>query len=535
MKGRPSIIQLWTRRVWPSAEGGDYLFVAQRRLFSAMCLLIGGLGTPAVAVINYWRGLEAPEIAALSVLGMLVIASIPFQIHERRPIKHVAFVTMSVLLLFLAVVAAAPGRSQATVYMIIAPVITCLIAGFRPSLLVAVVAAAAVAVHWRIGTLPFELALTIAVASVGLTLAVGVFQQEIERANGYLQRARAAATESAARQEESNRVLQATLRNIDQGVAVYGADQRLRVWNGNLEWLLDTPEIFAAPDAPTPAPDAPTPAPDAPPPAMRADQQFRRLAKTVIAAPDTDEAEIERMAQAFLAPFRSEGAGGRFQSVLRHRRTGRDLEWIGNPMPDGGVVYTVADVTETEEARRRVERAARMDGLTGLFNRGALAERLKAAAAEAAERGETLALCMVDLDRFKPVNDRYGHAAGDAVLRATATRLRRAVRETEDAFRFGGDEFALILRIRGGEPELREALERLLTQLKAPIGFDGIVVCVGASIGATLLDPASGAAPSPESLLRRADQALYEAKNGGRGCVRLHRPSAAPNAATSNA
>jgi diguanylate cyclase (GGDEF)-like protein len=166
------------------------------------------------------------------------------------------------------------------------------------------------------------------------------------------------------------------------------------------------------------------------------------------------------------------------------------------------------------EAQNRFQHLAVSDALTGLPNRAAMHEGMGAATARARRSGERLALLMIDLDNFKPVNDRHGHHTGDRVLREAAQRMQSVLRQGEMLARFGGDEFVALI----DEPDAEggsawRVAERLIEALTQPIHADNLTLHIGASIGiARFPDDADQAS----DLLRRADLALYRAKNGGR-------------------
>jgi diguanylate cyclase (GGDEF)-like protein len=192
----------------------------------------------------------------------------------------------------------------------------------------------------------------------------------------------------------------------------------------------------------------------------------------------------------------------------------------------GLLAFTSLRAVPLRLLRQALERATHLathDPLTGLPNRALLREHLGRALAEAREGGGTVAALIVDLDRFKPVNDAHGHQAGDRLLRAVAERLRRVLRGTYFAARLGGDEFAVVARFEAGGEEPREAAARLagrvVSALDAPFELaGGVSAQVGCSVGVAF---AAGAEEGAEALLDRADAAMYRAKAEGRGCFRF--------------
>ncbi len=175
------------------------------------------------------------------------------------------------------------------------------------------------------------------------------------------------------------------------------------------------------------------------------------------------------------------------------------------------------DLKQTvEHERGRQFHLARHDKLTGLPNRLFFEEHLGLALARARRRDAPLAVCVLDLDDFKPINDRWGHPAGDRLLRDVGLRLHAALRRTDLIARLGGDEFALALEETGGTDALATLLDRLAATMEAPFDLAEGPVHVGLSIGVAMF-PADG--EDPDLLLRRADAALYRAKavKAGRG------------------
>ena len=202
---------------------------------------------------------------------------------------------------------------------------------------------------------------------------------------------------------------------------------------------------------------------------------------------------------------------------------GRLVDAVLTPLSSGGFVLTLDDVTE----HVRGAALARQEPLTGLHNRIGLYEHLTATLAEVRVTGQTAAVLLLDLDRFKAVNDTLGHPVGDALLRKVAQRLRNAARREDVVARLGGDEFALV-QSGAEQPRAAEALARRLVDLVGrTYVIDGHMLNVGASVGIALV-PADG--PEAEGLnaddvMKHADLALYRAKAEGRGTFRFFEPA----------
>ena len=191
---------------------------------------------------------------------------------------------------------------------------------------------------------------------------------------------------------------------------------------------------------------------------------------------------------------------------------------------DGTVIRYVgifSDISRVKAQEAQLRHMAHYDVLTGLPNRALLADRMKVALAQAERSGEKLAVCYLDLDGFKPINDTWGHATGDRLLEVVAERLRDAVRGGDTAARMGGDEFVLLLANLTNMEECALALSRLLQAVAQPMIVDGMPLTITASIGVTIF-PDDGA--DTDRLLRHADQALYTAKEAGRNRYHLFDP-----------
>ena len=174
-------------------------------------------------------------------------------------------------------------------------------------------------------------------------------------------------------------------------------------------------------------------------------------------------------------------------------------------------------MAERDAAALQAEQVARHDALTGLANRRLFLEALGCWQA-ANEAGLPSAVLLIDLDRFKPVNDLYGHAAGNAVLCAVADRLRAFLPRHGMAARMGGDEFAMLLRLEGGSEGLLRLAERVIASISAPVLWNGNELKVGATVGIAFV---TGELADADAVLHAADLAMYQGKKDGRGVVRV--------------
>jgi two-component system, sensor histidine kinase LadS len=165
------------------------------------------------------------------------------------------------------------------------------------------------------------------------------------------------------------------------------------------------------------------------------------------------------------------------------------------------------------EANRRLSTLALQDPLTGLPNRVALESQLERALAAARRRQGALALLMIDLDGFKPINDRHGHQTGDQVLVEIAGRLRACTRGSDLVARLGGDEFVMLTEQVAAPEAAHQLAERVLSALRRPLTVEGQALSIGASIGIAV---SAAATDDATTLLRRADLAMYRAKHEGR-------------------
>ena len=190
--------------------------------------------------------------------------------------------------------------------------------------------------------------------------------------------------------------------------------------------------------------------------------------------------------------------------------------------PDGAVTHFVAvfhPCGQCTQGEAHQSNHSGQDEVTGLPNRALFLDRLDRALALARRRGGQVAVQLVNLDGFKPVNDAFGHESGDLLLRAVGERLKASLRDSDTVARWGGDEFAVVLPVIDGARCVREAGLRMLAALRRPFYMAGDEIAIGASMGAAVF-PADGA--TPIELVKLADRAMYEVKRGGRGGFAFH-------------
>lgn len=182
-------------------------------------------------------------------------------------------------------------------------------------------------------------------------------------------------------------------------------------------------------------------------------------------------------------------------------------------------VVLFRDITREREANERIELLAHYDLLTGLPNRVLLGEQTAEAIEEARDRGTSLAMLFIDLDGFKTINDSFGHATGDALLKAAATRLHQNLRNNDLFGRFSGDEFIVVLRDLAEPEDAGHVARKLIASLAEPLRRGETTLKVGASVGIAML---ADAQTDFDSLLRAADAAMYAAKEAGRNTYQYY-------------
>lgn len=227
------------------------------------------------------------------------------------------------------------------------------------------------------------------------------------------------------------------------------------------------------------------------------------------------DAHLEGATPDYTAQYRTRLRNGNWRWILARGQvaardgTGRALRIVG----------TVADIDARKLQEEQIRHLAHHDILTGLPNRLLFGDRLRQALLAAEREEHKLALIFFDLDKFKPVNDSYGHAVGDVLLQQVATRLRTTLRASDTLARLGGDEFVVLLPRVTGTGDAKKVAEDILRELNRPFMTEGFTLHISASLGVAVYpDDAADA----DSLLRCADTAMYEAKLHGRGRVGVH-------------
>ncbi len=300
------------------------------------------------------------------------------------------------------------------------------------------------------------------------------------------------------RLEQINMHFDAALSNMTQGLCMFDGDRRLVVWNGRYAQLYQLPAELLAVGTPHDA--------------IIADRILRGILKgeSSDSAAKAKISELGELPKDAASCRVDEFADGRFVLVARQ------------PMADGGWLATHEDITERRRAEAEIVHLARHDGLTGLANRAEFNTRLEEASKRLKRNGGALAVMMLDLDKFKDVNDTRGHLAGDRLLEEVGRRLKSEIRDIDVLARLGGDEFAIIQEGGADQQQGATALAlRIIEAITRPFDLNGHEANVGISIGIALA-PVHGI--ESEELLRSADLALYDAKANGRNDFRLFRP-----------
>ena len=295
--------------------------------------------------------------------------------------------------------------------------------------------------------------------------------------------------------QQSN-LLETTLDTMQQGLMMVDGERRVQVCNRRAMELLDLPVDL-----------------------MRRKPDFHEVLRYQDSQDDfkfADDAVRERLKSETYAFDVCQ------PTYQRKRANGMIIEVSTIALQSGGAVRTFTDVTERIRHQDSMMHAARYDGLTSIPNRRLFLEELERQVEIEKQSPQGFAVLCLDLDRFKAVNDTYGHKAGDDVLSEVASRLRQVLRAGDTVARLGGDEFAILLVGEGDAFKITRLGMRIIEAIGEPFETEGQPVSIGVSIGVGIA-PDHGL--SADQLLKCADLALYRAKSDGRNTVRMFEAS----------
>jgi diguanylate cyclase (GGDEF)-like protein len=290
----------------------------------------------------------------------------------------------------------------------------------------------------------------------------------------------------AARFEEQANRFDVALNNMSHGLCMLDPQDRLQVWN---ERFLELLHIEQAP--------------------VRVGMRISQLVRHSIRAGNHKNQSVKQVIRGIAAGLR-EDIHDQFQTSPDGDRA---IAVSRRMMPGGGSVIILEDVTERKRAQERISHLAKFDELTGLANRTQFRERITTMLKEVNKPENRITIHLIDLDRFKSINDTLGHPIGDKLLKEVALRLTAVIGPADMITRFGGDEFVVLQIATERQHDAKVMAQRLARALKEPFEIESHRIDIGASIGIAM---APHDATDPDELLKKADMALYAAKNGGR-------------------
>ena len=302
---------------------------------------------------------------------------------------------------------------------------------------------------------------------------------------------RAPPARSAGGSKSARRAFTAALEHISQGVCLFDASAEVVLCNrAYLKMYALSPDVVKA--------------------GCSLRSLIRHRKEVGLFAGDVDD---------YVATILADVARGEFKSQIGSTLDGRIINILTHPISGGGWVVTHEDISERWRAEQRIAYLAHHDALTGLVNRAKVVESIDYQLALARRAGGEFAVLVLDVDRFKEVNDTLGHPVGDALLREVAARLKKATRDVDTVARLGGDEFVIVQSIDGNVMRSVTSLaERIQRCIGEPFWIDGHQLDMNASIGVALA-PRDG--DDASLLLKNADIALYRAKSSGGSAFRI--------------
>ncbi|WP_407149616.1 EAL domain-containing protein [Bradyrhizobium sp. ORS 86] len=493
----------------PGIPTGYSIALTALSLAAAMLLTSGGLGF-AVSGSSSWHApiggaIIGAGIASMHYLGMwalevpghvawsidLVVASIGFGVLFGYTALAIAvryqdrwMTTAAALLLTLAIVShhfTAMGAVEIVPDPRLAPDALSL----SPAFLAATIAGVALSV--------LGMSLVGVLADRRLALRTHRFEEIINQ----LSLARQQVEASQRELQEQKLRLDTAINHMGEGLCMFDAEKRLVVCNERYANMYRLPPELLRPGT------------------LHRDIITHRIVSGILKGETSDSAATQRLATLNALP------ANEINSRVDELADGRLICVTRQPMIGGGWVATHLDVTEQRRSEAKITHMAQHDALTDLPNRVLLKERMAQALSVTGQGGPGLAVLMLDLDRFKDINDTLGHPAGDALLQAVAARLRRCVSETALIARLGGDEFAVIDFVTDPVADAGQLAEKIRTALSEALDLGHHRVLTTTSIGIAIA-PRDGA--DSDEILRSADLALYSAKSRGRGSYRFFEP-----------
>lgn len=321
--------------------------------------------------------------------------------------------------------------------------------------------------------------------SVGIAL-IALLVLGVASGSALLERAdRRRTRASNSRLAEVSTMLELATTHMAQGLCLFDGTGHMQFYNGRVAQLIG--------------------------PAMEGQSldgwHFGQLSRALEAS--ADDLQLDRpAAEQRIGGMIARLGGGESLDYLRTLNDGRIIRFVHSPIASGGWVTTLDDVTDQQRAQAEISRLAYRDSLTNILNRAAFNEELDRVLVEADAGDLNFAVIAIDLDHFKEINDTYGHAVGDHVLKELGQRLSAGLKKGETVARMGGDEFAALKSFSSME-SLRDFLARIETALFARIDTDSVVINTSASIGVAVFPDDGG---DRSRLLNNADLAMYRAK-----------------------
>jgi diguanylate cyclase (GGDEF)-like protein len=291
----------------------------------------------------------------------------------------------------------------------------------------------------------------------------------------------------AARFEEQANRFDIALNNMSHGLCMLDPQDRLQVWN---ERFLELLHLHGAP--------------------VRVGMRISQLVRHSIRAGNHKSKSVKQVINDLARGLRED----KFDQFYTSVDGDRTIAVSRRMMAGGGSVVILEDVTERKRAQERITHLAKFDELTGLANRAQFRERITALLAGVHDHDHHITVHLIDLDRFKAINDTLGHPIGDKLLKEVAFRLSTVIHPHDMITRFGGDEFVVLQTITDRRQDADWLAQRLARTLNEPFEIDGHRIDIGASIGIAMA-PTDGI--DADELLKKADMALYAAKNSGGG------------------